>query len=205
MLINTIARRYAEALYDTARDAGVSQEIGDQLDQLLRVLKTDRELDLAFRSPALTSHRRRLLLEECFQGQLHPFVLNLCCLLWTKGREKALPTVVSAYRQQLQQDAGLLTAELISADNLTEEQLAPLREALERRFGQPVVFEIKVDRSLLGGVRVRVGNTVLDGSVRGHLQTLRQRMLADLSAAGKPESRPDSSPDEAGAGASEHS
>lgn len=180
MLISTIARRYAEALYEAAHDAGLTKEIGDQLEQLLRVLKTDRELDLAFRSPALTAHRRRLLLEECFQGELHPFVLNLCQLLWTKGRENSLPSVVTAYRQLFRQEAGLLTAEVVSASNLTEEQLAPLRQALERRFGQPVVIEMKVDRSLLGGVRVRVGNTVLDGSVRGHLQALRERMLSDL-------------------------
>lgn len=180
MLISTIARRYAEALYEAAHDAGLTKEIGNQLEQLLRVLKTDRELDLAFRSPALTAHRRRLLLEECFQGELHPFVLNLCQLLWTKGRENSLPSVVTAYRQLFRQEAGLLTAEVVSASNLTEEQLAPLRQALERRFGQPVVIEMKVDRSLLGGVRVRVGNTVLDGSVRGHLQALRERMLSDL-------------------------
>lgn len=180
MLINTIARRYAEALYEAAKDAGLTREIGDQLEQLLRVLKTDRELDLAFRSPALTAHRRRLLLEECFQGELHPFVLNLCQLLWTKGRENSLPSVVTAYRQLFRREAGLLTAEVVSASNLTEEQLAPLRQALERRFGQPVVIEMKVDRSLLGGVRVRVGNTVLDGSVRGHLQAMRERMLSDL-------------------------
>ncbi|MBO7668231.1 MAG: ATP synthase F1 subunit delta, partial [Firmicutes bacterium] len=140
----------------------------------------DRELDLAFRSPALTAGRRRQLLEECFQGELHPYVLNLCQQLWTKGRENSLPSVVSAYRRQLRQDAGLLTAELVSATNLTEEQLAPLRQALEKRFGQPVVIEMKVDRSLLGGVRVRVGNTVLDGSVRGHLQAMRERMLSGL-------------------------
>jgi F-type H+-transporting ATPase subunit delta len=180
MLISTIARRYAEALYEAAKDVGLTKEIGDQLEQLLRVPKTDRELDLAFRSPALTAHRRRQLLEECFQGELHPFVLNLCQLLWTKGRENSLPSVVTAYRQQLRRDAGLLTAEVISAANLTEEQLAPLRQALEKRFGQPVVIEMKVDRSLLGGVRVRVGNTVLDGSVRGHLQAMRERMLSDL-------------------------
>ena len=185
MLINTIARRYAEALYEAAKDAGLTKEIGEQLEQLLRVLKTDRELDLAFRSPALTAGRRRQLLEECFQGELHPFVLNLCQLLWTKGREGSLPSVISAYRQQLRRDAGLLTAELISADNLTEEQLAPLRQALEKRFGQPVIIEMKVDRSLLGGVRVRVGNTVLDGSVRGRLQAMRERMLSDLPQSGK--------------------
>ncbi len=181
MLISTIARRYAEALYEAAKDAGLTREIGEQLEQLLRVLKTDRELDLAFRSPALTAGRRRQLLEECFQGELHPFVLNLCQLLWTKGRENSLPSVVTAYRQLLRKDEGLLTAEVISASNLTEEQLAPLRQALEKRFGQPVIIEMKVDRSLLGGVRVRVGNTVLDGSVRGHLQALRERMLSDLS------------------------
>ena len=181
MLISTIARRYAEALYEAAKDAGLPREIGEQLEQLLRVLKTDRELDLAFRSPALTASRRRQLLEECFQGELHPFVLNLCQLLWTKGRENSLPSVVTAYRQLLRKDEGLLTAEVISASNLTEEQLAPLRQALEKRFGQPVIIEMKVDRSLLGGVRVRVGNTVLDGSVRGHLQALRERMLSDLS------------------------
>lgn len=181
MLISTIARRYAEALYEAAKDAGLTREIGEQLEQLLRVLKTDRELDLAFRSPALTAGRRRQLLEECFQGELHPFVLNLCQLLWTKGRENSLPSVVTAYRQLLRKDEGLLTAEVISAANLTEEQLAPLRQALEKRFGQPVIIEMKVDRSLLGGVRVRVGNTVLDGSVRGHLQALRERMLSDLS------------------------
>lgn len=181
MLISTIARRYAEALYEAAKDAGLTREIGEQLEQLLRVLKTDRELDLAFRSPALTAGRRRQLLEECFQGELHPFVLNLCQLLWTKGRENSLPSVVTAYRQLLRKDEGLLTAEVVSAANLTEEQLAPLRQALEKRFGQPVIIEMKVDRSLLGGVRVRVGNTVLDGSVRGHLQALRERMLSDLS------------------------
>ena len=137
MLISTIARRYAEALYEAAKDAGLPREIGEQLEQQLRVLKTDRELDLAFRSPALTAHRRRQLLEECFQGELHPFVLNLCQLLWTKGRENSLPSVVTAYRQLLRKDEGLLTAEVISASNLTEEQLAPLRQALEKRFGQP--------------------------------------------------------------------
>ena len=188
MMINTIARRYAEALFEAAGDAGLTKEIGEQLEQLLRVLKTDRELDLAFRSPALTAHRRHQLLEECFQGELHPYVLNLCGLLWTKGRESSLPVVIAAYRELLRKQEGLLTAELISAVNLTEEQLAPLKQALERRFGQPVVIESKVDPSLLGGVWVRVGNTVLDGSVRGHLNALREKMLAEISAGGTAES-----------------
>ena len=93
MLISTIARRYAEALYEAAKDVGLTKEIGDQLEQLLRVLKTDRELDLAFRSPALTAHRRRQLLEECFQGvimfliqcldQTHLLPINQILLLRT--------------------------------------------------------------------------------------------------------------------------
>ncbi|MBR5428988.1 MAG: ATP synthase F1 subunit delta [Firmicutes bacterium] len=178
MLINTIARRYAEALFETARETGEEQLIGEELEQLLRVLKTDRELDLALRSPALPANHRRKLLEDCFEGRLHPYVLNLCSLLWIKGREKLLPAVVTAYRHQLRQQAGLLTAEMTSAVMLTEEQLAPLRQALEKRFGRPVVVELKVDPSLIGGVRVRVGNTVLDGSVRGRLNAMRQRMLA---------------------------
>ena len=181
MMIDSAAWRYAQALYDTAKEAGVEQEIGEQLEQLLRVLKADRELDLAFRSPALSLQRKRILLEECFQNQLHPYVVNFCYIMWTNGREKTLPAAVAAYRELLRRQAGVLTAKLVSATNLTVEQLAPLHKALEKYFGQPVAIDCRVDPSLLGGLRLRVGDMVLDGSVRGRLEELRERIRRDPS------------------------
>jgi F-type H+-transporting ATPase subunit delta len=171
------ARRYAEAAFDIAERDGNPEAWLRELERAAALVsneKAERILD----NPALPLERRRELLEVALGKDVPKALHNLLLLLLRRGRVDLVPRVAAAFRQLLNRRLGVTTAVVTSATELSAQDLRAITERLEQLTGGKVEAEFRVDPSLIGGVSVRVGDRLIDGSVRGRLERLRDRVAA---------------------------
>jgi F-type H+-transporting ATPase subunit delta len=171
----TIARRYASALYQEAEVAGKVDRVDRDVEAVRDSIEASRELAQLFASPIVPSQKKLAVSERLFEGRVDDLVLRLVRLLIEKGREGLIPNVVRAYAQLRDERLGLVEAGVRTALPLGPDEADALKAALERTTGQKVRLRIEVDPSLIGGIVVRVGDTVYDGSARHHLERLREQ------------------------------
>ena len=172
------ARRYAEALYQEARAAGQVEAIDDDVEMIRATLEASRELVRLFESPVVSREKKRAVVDELFRERIDALTLRFLHLLIEKKRETMFPAVVEAYRALRDQQLGIVEAHARVAQPLSAEEEQEVVAALERMTGQRVRLQTTHEPGLLGGLVVRVGDTVYDGSVRHQLENLREQLEA---------------------------
>jgi F-type H+-transporting ATPase subunit delta len=175
----TIARNYAETLLELARRAGDLRGFGEAADDIADAMQRDRTLHLFLESPRVSAQQKNEVIGRAFGGQLLPslFVRFLQALI-THRRQMLLPEIAREYHDLVDQVEGRLHANVTVAREPEDSERGAIARELSRAYGKEVVPHFAVNPAILGGVVVRVGDTVLDGSVRRRLASLRSRMLA---------------------------
>ncbi len=171
-----VARRYAQALYQEADATGAVETVDESVVSLKESLDASRELDQFFRSPILSREKKESVIGTLFDGKVDPVVVRLMRLLVQKGREDILPAVVRQYAELRDERLGQVEASVRTAMPMEYDETETLRQALEARTGKTVRLRIEVEPALIGGVVVRIGDQVYDGSVRHQLTTLREQL-----------------------------
>ncbi|HVR61551.1 MAG TPA: ATP synthase F1 subunit delta [Polyangia bacterium] len=177
-LQGSVSRRYARALFQIGVDRGTFERLGDELVELAAVYRSSSELRQTLENPVFRPADKRAILEKILPRvtptlEVQRFVL----LLLERGRITALPAIARAYQELADQHTGRVRAQVTSAQALSPPDLERVRRSLERRTGKKVLVDAAVDPALIGGVVARVGDLVLDGSVRTQLNTLRDKLL----------------------------
>ncbi len=171
----TSARRYAEAAFEIAERDDAVEAWQEQLRRAAEIVG-DPDLARGLQNPAEPFDRRREILETALGGDVQPGVRNLLFLLLRRRRIEQVPALSTEFRQLVNRRAGIVEAVATSAAALEPAEVAALRESLERRTGGRIELTLEVDPALLGGVVVRMGDRLIDGSVRGRLERLRTRL-----------------------------
>ena len=172
------ARMYGGSLYDLAAEEGLDERILGELDGVTALLNGDVEYLHLLSIPSIPKKERCALLDEAFRGQVHLYVLNFMKLLCEKGALRELPGCARAYRLRYNEAHGILEATAVSAVPLTAEQTGHLHEKLEKLTGKTIDLKTKVDAKVLGGIRLDIEGTELDGTVRSRLAGLRSSITA---------------------------
>ncbi len=171
------ARRYAEAARSIA-------ERDDSLEMWVTALDTatarlgQPELMRVLADPALSFESRRTVAEQVLADAVTGGPRNLVLLLVRRGRIELLPEVAAQLRRLYDQQQGIVSATVTSAAPLTDADVSALRERLAGMTGGRVEISLQVDPDIMGGVMVRIGDRLIDGSVRGRLERLRTRLAA---------------------------
>jgi F-type H+-transporting ATPase subunit delta len=173
-----LARRYARALFLAARAAGRLERAEADLVVVQDVFGQVPELRQILGGVAVPRPRQRELLRQIFAGRVDDLVLNLLLLLLDERRLRLLDQVTREFRIMADEARGIALVEVISARPLSRPAEEALKRGLERKLGRRVRMECRVDPALVGGVQVKIGDTLYDGSVRGQLERLRERMAA---------------------------
>lgn len=178
-----VASRYARALADIVLDPKshlTGEEALTQIGAFEEVLASSEDLRNVLLSPAVPPGRKRAVVRE-LAGRLQasPLILNFLYVVIDHRRITALGEIRKAFEHYLDENAGIVRAEVTSALDLTEQQRAAVTEKLSGMTGKRVRSEFLVDPNLMGGVVARIGSTIYDGSVRGQLQSLRTKLLAE--------------------------
>lgn len=172
-----VARRYARALFNSALRAQVIEAVDEALQQVLSILQAQPPLQQILLNPLIPRERKGQIVQQTLGRQTHPLVASLLNVLVDKRRETLLADVVREFERLRDEHLGIVRAQATVAYPLDSEQEHALRHSLERRTGKTVVLDVETDPSLIGGVMVRIGDTVIDGSVRGQLRRLKQYLL----------------------------
>jgi F-type H+-transporting ATPase subunit delta len=177
MIREPVARRYAHALFDSASVHGLLDTVASDLAGLVRLLRDEPRLSSVLVSPQVTTAEKRQLLTAVLGGRAHALVLELLWLLLEKKRLPVIHQIIEGYQELLEAHRNIVRAEVTTAVPLPAQQEQRLKAALERRTGKTIMLQRKVDPRIVGGVMVRMGDQVIDRSIRRVFQEMKASLL----------------------------
>lgn len=180
-MIDIIANRYAEALFQLSEDENITKEIYNELHNVIDTVKNNKELDNVLKSPLVAKVEKVQLIETLFNNKINNNLKNFLKLLVEKGRISSLKSIELTFKQLLNDKNNIIEGTVISAIALTDKKVKELEEKLSKKYNKNVTLENKVDQSILGGVLVRLGNTQIDGSVKTRLDNIKDQLSQVIS------------------------
>ena len=183
--VDAVARVYAQSLLELADAAGGDEKIvetGVELNAISEMIRGDAEIAEFLRSPIVDAGKRADALRRIFEGRVSDLVLRYMLVLNGKGRLGEFAAMAAGYDQIVNERMGRVEVDVLTVDgSLAPDQLALLGEKVKAKLGQEPVFHQYADESLIGGLVLRVGDQLIDGSVRGQLRRMREELLASGS------------------------
>jgi F-type H+-transporting ATPase subunit delta len=176
MSYSRVALRYASALLKAAVQGNSLEAVRADIDLLKTALGASREFQHLLKSPIVQSERKVTVLRNIFADKVSPTTMNFLLLLLEKKREAALPNIVTSFDEQYNQHMGIADVTIRSAIELDEAQKNSILDKVRKYTGKSVVAHYVIDPSLIGGFLVKIGDTVLDGSVRHQLDNLKKTL-----------------------------
>jgi F-type H+-transporting ATPase subunit delta len=173
----TSARRFAEAAFELA-DASKSHDAWARDLELAAGLLGDERVSRALDNPSIPLRGREELVAALLKGRVAQPVANLVRLLARRGRAELLPAISREFHRLLNDERGVVEALVTSAKPLDRDDRDAVRRKVEEFTGEKVELQDAVDESLIGGLTVRIGDRLLDASIRGRLERLRQQLIA---------------------------
>jgi F-type H+-transporting ATPase subunit delta len=170
-----IAAVYARSLFEVAKEQGKLDEIREQLGQIADAVAESRELQTFFFSPYFSTQEKEEGLEKAVTDA-DPTLMNLLRLLIENHRMPVVFRLRRAYDDRWQEENRLLPVEVTSAVDLDEDTVRQIGDRIAEQTDRKVQLSARVEPDILGGIVVRVGNTVLDASVRNRLEQLRRQV-----------------------------
>ncbi|MBI3316208.1 MAG: ATP synthase F1 subunit delta [Candidatus Omnitrophica bacterium] len=173
------ARRYAEALFDIAKVTHQDLELKEELKVLSQALKKSKDIERFLSNPFYKNDQKIKALEKFYQkehNQTYGTLLNFLSVLFEKNRFNLIHEIVEWYQKIVDAHHGMGEAEIRSATPLSADAEKVITSRLERIAGYKVAVKKEVDPSLLGGVRVKIGYKILDGSVRHQIDRLKAEL-----------------------------
>jgi F-type H+-transporting ATPase subunit delta len=175
-----VARRYAVALADVVLSRGEAQQVREELESWDELMRSNPQLLEVFRHPTIAYERKQGVLEELIKrARPRPTTANFLKVLLQNHRLAELSEVSAQFGQELDRRSNVVTAQVTTARPLAPDAQEALRAKLGKLTGSTVRLRFEVDEELIGGVVTRIGSTLYDGSVRGQLQQMKQRMIGE--------------------------
>ncbi len=170
------AQTYGEALYELCRDEKLDGSVLTELQTAGAIFRENPDFVRLLSLPSLPKAERCGLLDESFGGKVHPYLLNFMKLCVENGVIRELSGCERAYRSRYNEDNGILEVTAVTAVPLSKELETKLRNKLTAVTGKTVDMTVRVDKSIIGGVRLEMNGRRYDGSVRSRLDTLQKSL-----------------------------
>jgi len=181
MSLGSVAiKRYAKALFELAQEQGIAAEVEGELAAIAEAVENTPEIRSFLTAPGISADRKVEAIAAALGGQASQIVLNTMGLLIQRGRQTEIPGLLEAYRRIAGEALRRVDAIVTSAQPLGEEELKKLAARFGELTGKTVRVKNVVDPSLLGGLTVRVGDTLYDGSLRGKLDRLSKQLQTSV-------------------------
>jgi F-type H+-transporting ATPase subunit delta len=173
-----LSTAYARSLLELANDKGQAKEIGQELEELAKIIDSDPLFANFLGNPAISETERGKLVEKVFRDRVSPLIMNFLLVANRKGRLGQIRQIASTYAELLDEQSGIIEVDVFVAQKLTGEQLDLVRQRVGEILKHEVVIHQYVDESIIGGLVLRVEDRLMDASVRAQLQAIRRQLLA---------------------------
>lgn len=177
MIEKTLAKRYAAAMLAVALKEDAVAQVEEQLVALREAYRSDPMFRRALGQPRIPKAARKKLLRKPFEGRTLPAFLDFLDLLVDKNRIRLIPDIADSFDQLADASHGIVRVQVSAAYPISGAHEKALLERLKAVTGKKVEMRVGVDRRLKGGISVRIGDQVLDGTVLNRLKGLRERLL----------------------------
>ena len=174
--MSVVDRVYATALFEAAQEGKKLEPVREQLVQLVEAEREVPELRELLRNPQVDPRARRAALEDVLTGS-EELLRNFLLVLADKGRAGQLAEIASEFERLVAEHEGVVSAELTTAVELSDDEAQKLLQQIEQASGRKVEATRTVDPDLIGGIVLQVGSHRLDASVRGRLDRLRRQLV----------------------------
>ena len=168
MIKSQVGRRYSKAIFDIAEEKNQVKEIYELLNSVMVLYRTDKEFKNFIRNPLISNEEKKLVLNEIF-GKDNRDNLNILLYILDKGRINCIKYIVAEYLKIYYRKNRILDVRATFTKELTDEQKKKLINKLSQKTGKEINLEIKIDKNILGGGVIRIGDKIIDGSIRREL------------------------------------
>lgn len=170
-------RRYAMAFYQIAEENGKVEEYIKDLEEIAILIKSNYELSKVVHHPQITTSKKEKIFKEIFQGKVDDSLLKFLLILIQKNRIAHLDEKIKEMKKIHLEKQNIIEAIVKTVIPLTEHERANLINKLESKYKKNVLLNEEIDKSLIGGVYVRVGNEVIDGTIKAKFDEIRKRVM----------------------------
>ncbi|MCY9660444.1 F0F1 ATP synthase subunit delta [Paenibacillus chondroitinus] len=172
-----VAKRYARALFEVAKDKGIISQVEEELKSVASAIRDNADLQKFLNHPNIGNTVKTDLLKQIFEGKVSEPVWNTLLVLIDKGRQAILSVLVVDYVKIANEALGQASATIYSAFTLTEAQQAEIASHFSKVTGKTIRVATVVEPKLLGGIQVRIGDRLYDGSLAGKLDRLSKALV----------------------------
>ncbi len=174
-----IAEEYGRALFSLTEDMGISDRVLSDLKDCVEAISLSPEYVTLTDSPAISTEEKLSLVGEAF-GSVEEPLRNLLLILASARRFGLLSSILKKYEELYNESRGIISAQIISAVELSEEKADKIIKKLEAITGKKIQARCVVDNSLIGGIKLRYGGIQLDGSLKSRLEEIEKRLAATV-------------------------
>lgn len=183
---DALANIYARTLFELATDAGGNEkvtEIADEIEQICDLISSNQELEKFFSSPIIDSTKRNESLSAIFSNRVTDLTLRFLLVLNNKGRLNHLQQIAIAYDQLVQDAMGRVEVDVFTPSPIDADSINTIKAKVQKMLGKEPVLHPYVDPKMLGGVKLRIGDQLIDGSVQTKLRRLSESIQSGGSVA----------------------
>ena len=175
-MADALVRGYAEALFRVVQAEGELDRVEDELYRFGKILESNHELKQALSDRSMEKTQRVKILEELLQEKVSPHTLSMVTFVVEQERARHLPEILEELSRLAAEAREAVVGEVRSAVPLDDKQQAALAKALSKTTGKNVTVKVIVDPSVIGGISAKVGDTVIDGTVKRRLEQLKEQV-----------------------------
>lgn len=172
-----VAKRYARALFEVAKEKGIISQVEEELKSVASAIKENADLQKILNHPNVGTSSKTDLLKQIFEGKVSEPVWNTLLVLIDKGRQSILNALVNEFAKVADEALGQATAVVYSAAGLSDAQQAEVASQFSKITGKTIRVSNVVQPKLLGGMQVRIGDRLYDGSLSGKLNRLSKALV----------------------------
>jgi F-type H+-transporting ATPase subunit delta len=169
-----VAGTYSEALFDVAVETDKIDLFMEDLNGVVDSFNEHPEFFELLKTPQISIEEKKDVIENVFSGKINEEVLNFLKIVMDKKRGNEIAAITKAYEARVYEHKGIEKATVVSAVPISDENMKAITEKLERLTGKSIEMTSKIDKTILGGVTVRIGDRVIDGSLKSRLEDVKE-------------------------------
>jgi F-type H+-transporting ATPase subunit delta len=175
---NEVARVYASALLDIGQERKILSQLEEELGFVAKLLGDDNNLVLFFSAPGVSKDSKKAFVDRVFKDQLSDISVNFLKILIDNNRHLSIRDIHLALVEFIDELNNRQRVQVVSSSSLNAEATRKIKDALEKKFSKEIIIEEVVDETIIGGIVIKIGDLVIDGSLAKDLKSIKEKLLS---------------------------